>query len=210
MLRTPSRLSAYTWEGMIRFLSILAMACCVIAPDVSADEAPDTGKFLVATEEVQGPSFEQTVILLLHYDENGAMGLVINRPAGASPAEAVPDLKGLARYRGELYYGGPVRLHTMRTLLRTDSPPEDALQIVDAVYLTDVDEEMLLTATSDAVIRFYAGYAGWSAGQLEYEIRRGSWDVIRATADQVFSDDPESMWGRLQPQREYRASLQHR
>ena len=81
--------------------------------------------------------------------------------------------------------------------------------IVDNVYLTDVDEELLTTATSDAVIRFYAGYAGWSAGQLEYEIRRGSWHVITATEKQIFSDDPEAMWERLQPQREYRAAVQN-
>jgi putative transcriptional regulator len=136
------------------------------------------------------------------------MGLVMNRPAGTSPAEAVPDLKGLAQYRGELYYGGPVRLHTMRTLLRTDSPPEDALFVIENVYLTDVDEALLKIATTDAVIRFYAGYAGWAPGQLEYEIQRGSWHVITATENQVFSDEPEAMWERLQPPQTYRAFLE--
>lgn len=191
---------------MNRYLSFLAVACCAIAPCVNADEDLDVGKFLIATDEVQGPSFARTVILLLHYDEEGAMGLVVNRPAGATPAEAVPDLKGLAEYRGSLYWGGPVRLHTMRALLRMDSPPDGAIHIVDSIHLTDIDEALLKIASTDSVLRFYAGYAGWSPGQLEYEMARGSWHVIKATADQVFTDDPDNMWWTLHPPREYRAA----
>lgn len=193
---------------MNKFLNLLALASCVMAPVTNADDDLDMGKFLVATDEVRGPSFAQTVILLLHYDEQGAMGLVINRPGDASPAEAVPDLNGLVNYRGSLYYGGPVRLHTMRALLRTNSPPDGAVRIVDNVYLTDIDEALLQIASSDSVLRFYAGYAGWTAGQLEHELRRGSWHVIKATEDQIFSDDPERIWLNLQPAREYRASVQ--
>ena len=183
------------------------MACCVFASVVSADEELGIGKFLVATDEVRGPSFSQTVILLLHYDEQGAMGLVVNRPADASPAEAVPDLKGLANYRGTLYYGGPVRLHTMRALHRTDDPTKDAVHVIDSVYLTDIDESLLKIASTDSVLRFYAGYAGWTAGQLEYEIRRGSWHVIKATEEHIFTDDPERIWQNIQPLQEYRAAL---
>lgn len=192
---------------MNKFLSFLAIACCAIPTAVSADEELGMGKFLVATDEVRGPSFSKTVILLLHYDEQGAMGLVVNRPAGASPAEAVPDLKGLAHYRGSLYYGGPVRLHTLRALLRTNSPTEDAVQIIDNVYLTDIDEALLEVASTESALRFYAGYAGWTAGQLEYEIRRGSWHVINATEEHIFTDDPERIWQNLQPPQEYRAAL---
>jgi putative transcriptional regulator len=193
---------------MNRFLTFLAIACCAIAPGAGADEEPGIGKFLVATDEVRGPIFFRTVILLLHHDENGAVGLVVNRRGGASPAEAVPDLKGLARYHGELFYGGPVHLHTMRTLLRTDSPPVDAIHVVDNVYVVDLDEALLEKATTDSVIRFYAGYAGWSPGQLEYEIRTGSWYVINATEDVIFSDEPEAIWETLQPPQTYRAYLQ--
>jgi len=191
-----------------KILTFLAIACCAFAAGVNADEDLEMGKFLVATDEVRGPSFAQTVILLLHYDDQGAMGLIVNRRGDASPAEAVPDLEGLAHYRGSLYYGGPVRLHTMRALLRTDSPPERAVNIVENVYLTDIDEALLQIASGDSVLRFYAGYAGWTAGQLEHELRRGSWHVIKATEDQIFSDDPERIWLNLQPAREYRASVQ--
>jgi putative transcriptional regulator len=191
---------------MARFLSILTTVCCLVFSNAGANEDLGTGKFLVATDEVRGAAFAETVILLLHYDETGAMGLVVNRPADASPAEAVPDLKGLAAYRGSLYYGGPVRLHTMRALLRTGFPPEDAVHIVDDVYITDIDEALLETALSDSVLRFYAGYAGWSPGQLEQEMRRGSWHLIRANAEHIFTNDPDRIWHRLQPPREYRAA----
>ena len=192
---------------MNRIFGFLAIACFGIAPVVNADEELGIGKFLVATDEVRGPSFSRTVILLLHYDEQGAMGLVVNRPADASPAEAVPDLKGLANYRGTLYYGGPVRLHTMRALHRTDDPTKDAVHVIDSVYLIDIDESLLKIASTDSVLRFYAGYAGWTAGQLEYEIRRGSWHVIKATEEHIFTDDPERIWQNLQPPQEYRAAL---
>ena len=192
---------------MNKIPGFLAIACCAIASAVNADEELAIGKFLVATDEVRGPSFSKTVILLLHYDEQGAMGLVVNRQADASPAEAVPDLKGLVDYRGTLYYGGPVRLHTMRALLRTNSPTEDAVHIIDNVYLTDIDEALLEIASTDSALRFYAGYAGWTAGQLEYEIRRGSWHVINATEKHIFSEDPDRIWQNLRSPQEYRAAL---
>ena len=101
---------------------------------VLADEKPATGKLLVATDEVRGSSFFRTVILLLHYDESGALGLVINRPTEATPDELLPELEGIKDYAGMTYWGGPVRLATMRALHRTDSPTDDEIFVLDKVY----------------------------------------------------------------------------
>ena len=119
----------------MRFLlSILAICCFVISTSSIADEKPATGKLLVATDDVRGSSFFHTVILLLHYDESGALGLVINRPTEATPDELLPELEGLTHYEGVTYWGGPVRLASMRALHRTGSPTDDEIYVVDKVY----------------------------------------------------------------------------
>jgi putative transcriptional regulator len=193
---------------MRRFSRFLALACCVISAGVSADQVPATGKLLVATDEVRGLHFAETVILLLHYDESGTLGLVVNRPIDAAPIEALPQLEHLADYRGTLYWGGPVRLTTMRALLHTDTPPDDAVQIFDAVHLVHMDEALLEAASNAANLRFFMGYAGWGPGQLERELAFDSWHILPATAELVFAEDPSDIWRRLVPPREYRAAAE--
>jgi putative transcriptional regulator len=193
---------------MSRFAKFLALACCVISAGVGADQVPATGKLLVATDEVRGLHFAETVILLLHYDETGTLGLVVNRPIAAAPIEALPELEHLADYRGTLYWGGPVRLTTMRALLLTDTPPDDAVQIFDAVHLVHMDETLLEAASNAANLRFFMGYAGWAPGQLERELAFDSWHILPATAELVFAEDPSDIWRRLVPPREYRAAAE--
>ncbi len=193
---------------MSRLLKFLAVACCLVAAAVSADQVPATGKLLVATDEVRGLHFAETVVLLLHYDETGTLGLVVNRPIDAAPIEALPELEDLATYRDTLYWGGPVRLSTLRALLRTDTPPDDAVQIFDAVHLVNINETLLETASNAANLRFFMGYAGWAPGQLERELAFDSWHILPATAELVFADDSSDIWRRLVPPREYRAAAE--
>ena len=117
---------------MRRFLSILAIASCLIAIDSSADDDLAAGKILVATEEVQGPTFARTVILLVEYDGTGAMGFVINQPAEMTPGKLLPEIQGINDYEGTVYWGGPVELSSMRALYRTDSPPDGAVPVFDS------------------------------------------------------------------------------
>lgn len=193
---------------MSRFSRFLTLVCCLISAGVSADEVPATGKLLVATDEVRGLHFAETVILLLHYDETGTLGLVVNRPIDALPIEALPQLEDLAEYRGTLYWGGPVRLSTMHALLRTDTPPDDAVQIFDAVHLVTPNETLLEAASNAANLRFFMGYAGWAPGQLERELAFDSWHVLPATEELVFAEDPSDIWRKLVPPRQYRAAAE--
>ena len=192
----------------MRFLlSILAICCFVISTSSAADEKPATGKLLVATDDVRGSSFFHTVILLLHYDESGALGLVINRPTEATPDELLPELEGIKDYEGVTYWGGPVRLATMRALHRTDSPTEDEIFVVDKVYQMPLDK-LPTGEKNQKNLRFFIGYAGWSPGQLDREILFGSWDIIQATEETVFTDDPDTIWETLSPPQSYRASAE--
>ena len=184
---------------MNTFPMVLALACCVISHGVNADEDLGKGKLLVATEVVQGRAFAESVILLLKYDATGAVGLVVNRPTEALPAQALPELAGLDRYEGTLYWGGPVELFTLRALLHSDAPPDNAVLIFDRVYLAPLDENLLDGASSNANLRFFVGYAGWAPGQLEQELAFGSWHIVAATEALVFTDDPGGIWRKLSP-----------
>lgn len=192
---------------MNRLSSLLALACCFIASSVSADQDLAMGKLLVATGEVRGPYFMETVVLLLHYDEQGALGLVVNRPMEAVPKEVLPDLESLTSYRGTLYWGGPVRISSMRALLRSDTPPKDAVPIFGAVHQVPFDDSLPASTSDAANLRFFVGYAGWAPGQLERELGFGSWHILPATEEVVFAKNPTEIWQRLTPTQEYRAAL---
>ena len=193
---------------MLRLLSILAIGCCVISDSSYANEDPAMGKLLVATDEVRGSSFFKTVILLLHYDESGALGIVINRPTEATPYELLPELEGMEDYDGMTYWGGPVRLATMRALHRTDTPKDDEIHVFDTVHQMPLDEKLPKGEKNDKNLRFFIGYAGWSPGQLDREILFDSWHIIQATEEAVFTEDPDMLWEKLSPPRRYRASAE--
>ena len=192
---------------MTRFSRILAFACCVISAGVHADQVPAAGKLLVATNEVRGPYFAKTVVLLLHHDETGTLGVVVNRPIDASAMESLLVDEDLAAHRGSFYWGGPLSQSTVRALLRTDTPPEDAVRVFDSVYLVDMDEALLATAPSAAKLRFFAGYAGWAAGQLEHELALNSWLIVPATQELVFAEDTDGIWRKLLSSQQFRAAV---
>ncbi len=185
----------------------LALACCLMSAAVNADQVPAMGKLLVATDEVGGPYFAQTVVLLLHHDETGTLGVVVNRPIDASAIESSLVDEDLAAHRDSFYWGGPMSQSTVRALFRTDTPPEDAVQVFDAVHMVDVDAALLATASNATKLRFFVGYAGWSAGQLEHELAFDSWHILPATEELVFAEDTGELWRKLLPSPEYRAAL---
>jgi len=190
------------------FFLFLGLASFFISADVSADEMPARGKLLVATDEVRGPAFAQTVILLLQHDETGTLGLVVNRPIDAAVVNDLRQQADLAPYDGTFYWGGPVLPYTLRALLRTDESPDDAVQIFDSVYLVNIDEALLADTTNTANLRLFVGYAGWGAGQLEYELAFDSWSVLPATEEVVFAADAGDVWEKLVPPRKYRAGVE--
>jgi len=192
---------------MRKTVSILAIVSCLIAIDSSADEELAAGKILVATEEVQGPTFAKTVILLIQYDGTGAMGFVINQPAETTPGELLPELQGLDDYDGTIFWGGPVELSSMRALYRTASPPEGAIPVFDSVHRLPLSKELPKGATNTENLRFFVGYAGWAPGQLDREMLFGSWTIIPATEDIVFAEEAGELWKQLAPPRHDRASI---
>ena len=190
-------------------MRIVAAALLFLAgslPLTAAAELPAKGKLLVATEEVRGEVFAQTVILLLHYDANGAMGLVINRPTDILPEEVVDDVDVLSDYGGTLFWGGPVQMNSLRALLHADPAPPGAETVVDSVHVVGIDDGLSDATADPSSLRLYIGYAGWGPKQLDGELARGSWHVVTATDGHVFDEDPHSLWERLKQPRRHLAA----
>lgn len=182
--------------------SFALLACCFLASaHGAAAETLASGRLLVAARDMQSTVFAETVILILNYDADlGAMGIIVNHPTSVPPAEVLPQLKGLSGYRGTVYFGGPVEMYTLLTLVRTERPPQNALNIFGDVHLVPPGSSLAAGAPADASrLRFYVGYAGWAPGQLEGEIARGDWHVRSATEDVVFAKDAGSIWQKLVP-----------
>lgn len=195
---------AYTGARMSRTLTWLVLAACVLPVIAGAGESPAKGKLLVATEQVGGDIFFETVILLLHYDETGAMGLVVNRPTEVGMDELVAEDDALSAYGGLIYWGGPVQMNSLRALIRTDKAPEGAERIIDSMYVVSVSDALKDAPQGVPGLRLFMGYAGWAAGQLDHEMARGSWHVVPASGDSVFAKDPGELWKQLAPAREHR------
>jgi len=169
---------------------------------LSAAEAPTAGNFLVATRDLQESWFSQTVILLVQHDELGTMGLVINQPSEIKLTEMLPEVSHLAESDRKLYVGGPVATYGVTILIQSDRELKEAEHVFGNVYASGNRElliELLYNDESAAHVRLYAGHSGWSPGQLDREIARGSWDVMPADESMIFSAEPPSIWRKLAP-----------
>ena len=160
--------------------------------------SPATGTLLVATEELRDPRFSETVILLLHYGPDGAVGVAINRPTWVDAAESFPGIPIPDGYTGHIYFGGPVAPANIVTLVRLpDSGELDLDPIVDDVYVGTSREflrQTVIAADTEQALRLYAGYASWDGGQLDREIAAGSWRVVPASAEFIFAAEPLELW----------------
>lgn len=167
-----------------------------------ADPEPEAGMLLVATRDLRDPNFSETVVLLVYYGEDGAMGLVINRPTQVEVAELLPDLAGAESLRQGLFIGGPVALSGVMMLVLTSGDAVDATRIFGDVHVSGSMEllgRLLGDGADNRQIRLFAGHSGWGPGQLDQEIDRGSWRVLPATERIVFTDQPRKIWKQLAP-----------
>jgi putative transcriptional regulator len=156
------------------------------------------GKLLVAARNLPDPNFSEAVVLLVDVNEQGAMGIIVNRPTEAPLAEILPGLEG-SRSAGTAYFGGPVQVSGILALLRSEGARTDCRKVFEDVYLVNtrgVLDEMLGTGAGPNRFRVYAGYSGWGAGQLQGEAAQGAWHVLEGDPDAVFDPEPDSVWQR--------------
>jgi putative transcriptional regulator len=157
----------------------------------------EPGKFLIASRSSHDVDFAQTIILLLHSDEHGAYGLIVNQPSNVPVASIFPDLKTGPVMRAPVYKGGPLR-RGVNALLRSRTKPESASAVFGDVYVIADKSTIGKVVAAGAPARVYVGLCGWSpAGQLINEVQRGLWFVADADAGTVFEPNPVSAWPRL-------------
>ena len=150
------------------------------------------GHLLIASPNLRDPNFFRSVVLLVQHNDQGALGLVLNRPLETSIQEAWPQVSELpCNAEGVLHQGGPCPGPLM--VLHTD-PTVSQIEVLDGLHFnTDKESiEQLVTQTAGP-LRFFINYAGWGPGQLEGEIEAGGWVTTAAANEQVFGDDKE-LW----------------
>jgi putative transcriptional regulator len=153
------------------------------------------GKLLVASPALRDPNFDRTVVLVLEHNEDGALGVVLNRPSELDLAEALPEWGRLALEPAVVFVGGPVQSGSLIGLAAawTDATVEGWTPLTGRVGAVDLEHPETLAAEVGEV-RIFAGYAGWAAGQLEGELEVGAWFVLDAAPDDAFSPEPDRLW----------------
>lgn len=158
------------------------------------------GKFLVAGRDLKDPNFSETVVLLIDYNRQGAMGLVINRPTELKLSTILPEIEGLQQRTNTVYIGGPVARSDMFLLIRSGSQLEGSRRVFEDIYVSSslpLLHRMIEEADVGVRFRAYAGHAGWAPEQLDREVSRGDWYVLRADAETIFDMAPSEIWPEL-------------
>lgn len=165
--------------------------------DISSQTQLKQGIFLFSSPRLRDPEFLHTVIFLISYEEEGGMGIIINRPTEIPLTEVIPELGGVRELTSPLFVGGPVNRNMLLVLLQSDKPPSTAQKVFEDVYFADDKEtitEVLENSNLHKKIRVYAGYSGWGPRQLDWEVERGDWIVVDADKEKLFNNDPSTVW----------------
>jgi putative transcriptional regulator len=151
------------------------------------------GQLLVASPQLGDPNFARTVVLITEHTDEGAMGIVLNRPSTATVSDAAPELEPIVPPGEGVYVGGPVQPASVIVLAEWRTP-DDGVPVFGRVgfVASGSDPDDLRANVRRA--RLFAGFAGWSAGQLESEIARDDWILEPAVTEDVFVDEPEELW----------------
>jgi len=187
----------------LTFAAVAAMLYCAL-PAFRVAAAPAaklaTGQLLVASRKVSDARFKAAVVLLVRYDANSAMGLILNRPSDLLLSRTLEGVDAARDRHEPVYYGGPVGGTRALALLRARRAPATSSRVVNGVHLISTRSmlEKLLDARIPARdLRVYMGYAGWQGGRLDAEVRMGFWHVTPASAELVFDARPKTLWDRL-------------
>jgi len=174
-----------------------ALAAALRPVQTRNTKALGTGKLLVASRSLGDPHFARTVVLLVHSDANGAVGLILNRRSKLPISRVLKDVKAAKDRSDPVYVGGPVEMPSVYALLQTSNKIEGAERVTPGVYWIsekNLFQRTLGTKPDPAVFHVYLGYAGWSAAQLRAEVGLGAWFIFPGDKNAIFNADPDSLW----------------
>lgn len=146
------------------------------------------GTLLVASPVLIDPNFFRTVVLVLQHDEEGAVGVILNRPSASQVSDHLAEWAVVACEPPVVFVGGPVEPAVAICLASSGAQGE--IPVIEGVWVVDVGEGPGDISTA----RIFSGYAGWAAGQLEAELAEGSWIVVDAEPADAFVTNPDALW----------------
>jgi putative transcriptional regulator len=166
------------------------------------------GKVLVMERDAPDPIFAESVILLIHYDMDGVVGLMLHRTADV-PLSRLRELEGTGNRSDPIYVGGPVELGEVTGLFRTPKPPPDGMALGGGLYAVQTKRGLgaaLKGSKGPDDLRIYLGYCGWSVPQLQNEVTHGGWYIFDHGERFAFDARPATLWKRLIEQTEARVA----
>lgn len=183
----------------LRLSRWLVVACAVLLLGARGTEPGAPSIFLIAKPELQEPSFAHSVVLVVFPKDAGPIGVILNRPTRLTLKEGFEEQPQLKDRSDPLYFGGPVQTNALMYLFRSASANEHAFGVIEDLYLSGDAKllDRLLSQKAAGVERFFLGYAGWTAPQLENEIALGAWYVMEADLESIVRLDPKKMWEEL-------------
>jgi putative transcriptional regulator len=155
------------------------------------------GQLLIAGPSLLDPNFWRTVVLVVEHTEEGALGLVLNRPSETSVGEAVPQLEELVDRDDALFIGGPVQPSSVIILAQFEDPGDAALISFEDVGVLGIGGSLEESVPGVRNGRAFVGHAGWGPGQLDGELEREDWIREPATLKDAFSADATSLWAEV-------------
>ena len=159
---------------------------------------PTKGRLLLATPPLEDPNFDRTVIYMLEHHDEGALGLVLNRPSEEELAEPLDAWIGLQSDPSQVFVGGPVEPDALIALARTreplEQPDEHLAPLSGDIASADLAADPALMIDSISELRVFRGYSGWGPGQLDGEIEAGAWLVLDLDPGDLFTDTPDELW----------------
>src|SRR5512142_639025 len=163
-------------------------------PERPASVAP---ALLLSMPQLNDPNFKQTVVLLCQHTDEGAWGLVLNRPTGKAATVLTQEGETVSNRDGlEVWVGGPVELERGCILLGEMPDEGEALRVSEGVFVSGSPSllQRVLDQRDADDVRLLMGYAGWGPGQLENELKQSAWLISDVDVDLVFDTDPSAMW----------------
>jgi putative transcriptional regulator len=154
------------------------------------------GQLLVASPALLDPNFARTVVLIAEHNDEGAMGIVLNRVSEVEVGDAAPTLADLVEPGERVHAGGPVQPTAVVIMAEFDDPSSAATLDLDRVGFVSSDADFDMLAADVTRARVFAGMAGWAPGQLESELERDDWILEPAEPDDVFAPADE-IWPRV-------------
>jgi putative transcriptional regulator len=155
------------------------------------------GQLLIAGATLPDPNFARTVVLICQHDDEGALGLVLNRPGELVVGDVAPELAPLTGEDATIDSGGPVQPDALLLLGEFEDATFAGLPVTGRVGLMGESREVEELADVTLRARAFAGYAGWGPGQLDAELARDDWFVAPAGVDDIFDPDADELWRRV-------------